>query len=136
MAKTPEQLAWDNFKGAVRGRLNCYRVENQIAEAMPDVVGQNKNGATFWLELKAINIWPKRASTPVLRGKFEPGQIPWAVQWNQWGGNAFILAKISSVYYLLQPELNMDLVPGSDFERLIIAHGHAGNIVSYLESLT
>lgn len=70
---------------------------------MPDVIGQNRNGTTFWIENKALLDWPKRPGTHPLNGKFEPGQLPWLRNWVQWGGHAFVLLRVVNTHYLLSP---------------------------------
>ena len=50
-----------NFWTLIRNNLplKMYRVENRVAQGMPDVhyIGNGKSG---WIELKYINKWPKR----------------------------------------------------------------------------
>lgn len=136
MSRTPEQRAWDSFKDSIdTSRLKCKRVENAHDDGMSDVIGQNRNGATFWIEIKALDEWPKRASTNPLASKFEPGQIPFMRNWIQWGGHAFVLLRVKQTFFLLNPMLNdlrhmnTDQLIGT---RIVMG---SGGIIAHLENL-
>jgi hypothetical protein len=106
MARLPEQRVWDTFKRHTdHTDMRLWRVENRHATGMSDVLGINLQGTTFFLEEKAIDEWPVRASTPPLHGAFEPGQIPFLKEWDNWGGNAFVLLRVmkSNEWLLLPP---------------------------------
>lgn len=92
-----EQRLWDSFSGAAKGRLHLTRIENQL-QSVPDVIGINDIGTVFWLELKALDEWPKRESTKPLLGSFERGQLPFMRAWESRGGFAFVLLRITSPF--------------------------------------
>lgn len=134
MARLKEQRAWDNFKAALVGRdVKCKRVENQIGEGMPDVIGINRNGWVFWLENKAIEKWPVRASTLPLKGIFEPGQVPFMRSWQDWRGNAFVLLRVDKEFYLLNPKLALTDLTTSEIIATAVVVGKK-EIVNYLET--
>jgi hypothetical protein len=109
MAKFKEQLAYDSFKGGCAGKLKLERIENQLGQGMPDVLGTNRSGAVFWLELKALLEWPKRATTCPLNGKFEKGQLAFmAAHRTGWNGHAFVLLRVGAIYYLLKPFTDLE----------------------------
>lgn len=141
MAKKKEQLAWENFAKHINGRLNCKRVENQINDGMSDVTGINRNGTAFWIENKALEAWPKRASTQPLRGVFEPGQIPFLKEWRSWGGRSFVLLRVGKEYLLLNPKPRSGAEPelvDQTVEQVCLwrlADGIEG-IIEYLECLS
>jgi hypothetical protein len=104
MSRLKEQRAWDSLRDKNLGRLLLKRVENTAGDPLADVIGQNRKGTAFWLELKALDKWPARATTQPLKGKFEPGQIPFAKEWNYWGGFAFVLLRVGvTEWFLLWP---------------------------------
>ncbi|WVW37714.1 DNA helicase [Aeromonas phage Gekk3-15] len=104
MARTPEQLAWDSFKnGSDAAKYDLHRLENGCGNGIPDVIGINYHGASFFLELKALKEWPKRATTLPLKNKFEARQIPFAQRWNLLGGHSFVLLRAIKEFYLLKP---------------------------------
>ena len=76
-----EQRLWNNFHDIARGSLNMHRIENMISDGMADIIGINRIGTAFWLELKALDKWPARDSTCPLKGKFEKGQLPFLREW-------------------------------------------------------
>lgn len=120
------------------GRLKLYKVENMVGAAMPDVVGENRKGAAFWMEAKHLEKLPVRDSTPPLRGAFEKGQLGWGVSWKSWGGNSFVIVIVGNgsgkEYFLLNTEKDLDLLPKSEFLKKVLASGFE-NVVSYLEGL-
>lgn len=140
-SRKPEQLAWDAFKRAAttaHSSLDLTRIENRVGCAMPDVIAQTIIGTGVWLEFKAAE-WPKRASTPALRGKFQPGQIPWAMRWNLRGGHSFIITRFGQSDWLLhRPQLRdiIDLEQATK-DQLIESAEAIGlaKIISYLETL-
>jgi hypothetical protein len=102
LARTKEQRAWDNFSGSIdRRRLRPLRVENLVGDGTPDVICINRQGSSFWIENKALDDWPKRASTHPLKVAFEPGQLPFAREWIEWGGHAFVLLRVAVHDWLL-----------------------------------
>ena len=134
MAKFKEQNSYDTFKSGCLGRLNLYRVENQVTAGMPDVIAINRNGAVFWLELKAYVAWPARASTCPLKGKFEAGQLSFMCAWRSWQGIAFVLLKVGPVYYLIPPQMNLEALNREDLQGLSVAVGKA-DCIAYLEGI-
>lgn len=103
-ARLKEQRAWDTFKRKNLGRLNLKRVENQAATGMGDVVGINKQGTAFWIEMKALDAWPAREATCPLRDAFEPGQLGFLREWKSWRGDAFVLLRVGLEFWLLNPD--------------------------------
>lgn len=134
----PERVARDAFRKCTVGRLNIKLIENLNSQGTPDSICINRNGAVFWIEFKALTVWPIRATTMPLRTKFEKGQIPFMKEWISWGGKAFALVKISDSFFLLHPKKNIELIEmnRADIEQFALAKGAAENIVKYLEDLT
>ena len=140
-ARTPEQLAWDALKGASpTSKIDLHRNENSAAGAMPDVVGINSCGSVFWLELKALREWPKRATTVPLKNKFEKGQLTFARRWNIMNGNSFVLLRVEKTFYLFKPihrtdSGNLDSLTQSELIANSLLIGKPSEIVEYLENL-
>lgn len=134
MSRLPEQRAWDSFKPATIGRFKTYRVENQLSNGMPDVICINKRGVVFWLENKALDKWPIRASTIPLKGKFEPGQLGFMREWRDRGGNSFVLLRAEKVYYLLNPKLDLESLTKLQLVGLAVVTSKS-EIIEYLEAL-
>jgi hypothetical protein len=103
MSKLKEQRAWDAFKSGIT-TLHFWRVENQVVSGMADVNGINLSGREFWLELKALDDWPARASTLPLKGAFEKGQIPFLKEKASWRGIGYVLLRVKTQFYLLDPK--------------------------------
>jgi hypothetical protein len=132
MAKLKEQRAFSTFKEGSIGKLNLKRIETSTTSGMPDVIGTNRNGFVFWMEVKALDHWPKRDSTLPLKGMFEKGQLSFLCEWNSWKGNAFILLRVGLEYYLLIPSLALPCYTQSDLiEYHCLAKGK-DKVINYL----
>lgn len=137
MARFKEQKAYDAFKKHAEGRLDLNRIENMVGEAMPDVIAINRGGVVFWLELKALEAWPARATTMPLRGKFEKGQLGFLCSWRTgWKGHAFVLLRVGRVYLLLRPFMDLDKTyTKADIEGAAMVYGTPNEIIEFLEAL-
>jgi hypothetical protein len=101
---------------------------------MADVVGINRKGAAFWLELKAYEAWPIRATTCPLKSKFEKGQLGFLCAWRSWLGNAYVLLKVGKVYYLIPAAMDLESVTRAELVNGAIAVGKS-SVIEYLVSL-
>lgn len=136
MARTKEQRAWDSFSKSVdKSRLKLQRIECLYSgEAVPDVLGQNKKGVAFWLELKALDGWPKRNTTCPMKGIFEPGQLAYLRSWWHWQGRAYVLLRVGLDYYLMDPRDNLEVMTHHDIIGHCEEHGKE-DIINFLESM-
>lgn len=135
MAKFKEQLAYDSFANGCQSILRLERIENMIGESMPDVLGINREGRVFWLELKALVDWPKRESTCPLKGKFEKGQLGFLCSWRTgWDGEAFLLLRVGTVYYLIKPMMDLEKFTTNQLKEFAVATGKQA-CIEYLEKL-
>lgn len=135
MSRLPEQRAWDTFSGGIdQAALKLFRVENMCVDGMSDVVGITRAGVVFWMENKALLEWPARAATLPLADVFEPGQIPFMRQWKWWNGHAFVLLRVGTNYWLLDPDLDLKEMTASSLRNTAIIEGKR-SIYSYLERL-
>jgi hypothetical protein len=132
--RSREVWAWNTFSKGINGNLITERVENLCGNGMPDVVCQNSNGVTFWIENKDIEFWPKRPTTVVMSRTFEPGQLGWARQWNWRGGYSFVLARIEMEYYLFDPSKKIEEMTRHELVACAIRIGKA-DILEYLYTL-
>jgi hypothetical protein len=136
MSRLKEQKAWDTFKTNVNGRINFKRVENQIVDGMSDLVGINRFGVSFWIELKALEGWPKRSGTKPLARAFERGQVSFLKEWKTWKGLAFVLLRVGDEWLLLDPKPPVDLVDmNTDKLRISALSTGLQAIIIYLENL-
>lgn len=136
MARTKEQRAWDNFSGSIdRRRIRPLRVENLVGDGTPDVICINRQGSAFWIENKALDAWPKRDTTYPLKGAFEPGQLPFAREWTDWRGWAFVLLRVAvKDWLLLDPMQPLEELTRFELESNAIRIGRDA-IMKYLEEL-
>lgn len=138
--RLPEQLAWDTFKKHTDFNewLKFWRVENLHGDGMSDVYGRNRNGRDFWLEFKAMEKWPARASTCPLKDKFEPGQIPFLKTQFSWGGCGFVILRVREwdEWFMIHPRDGIDLreMTRKDIEDRALALG-LKNIIQALTDL-
>lgn len=135
-----ETAALDKFIAESHGRLKMYKIENTIASAMPDLVGENRKGSAFWIEGKHIDDWPRRPTTCPLKGAFERGQESWARSWESWNGISLVLLRVGmgrgGCYYLLR--IDSEGLEVKTKESLLtnscVAAG-LENIIEYLENI-
>lgn len=138
MSRTPEQRSWDNFKTALTPSfIRAVRIENQAGDGTPDVILQNFCSTVFWIENKALPAWPARADTLPLANAFEPGQMPFLRSWCQWGGHAFVLLRVGTMHYLLDPICKAGDLRDLTREQLVAnaVRGGKHSIAEYLEHL-
>lgn len=135
MASLKEQRAYKAFQDASVGVLNVKRVENQVGDGMSDIVAQSHYGFDIWLEVKALEELPKRATTAVLRGEFRPGQLPFLREKISWGGHGFALLRVGRDWFLLDPTADPEAITKAELTTKAIAYGSVAMIVNYLENL-
>lgn len=83
-SKTEKNL-WQSLKKHLPKKTHCQRIENRVAEGMPDVY-MCIDGAPVWVELKII----KRNGITL-----QPSQIAWHLSHSRCGGVSFFLASPS-----------------------------------------
>ncbi len=79
--------------------LDAWSVENPCRPGTPDV-----NYIEGWIELKWVESWPKRESTPVRLPHFTPHQkLHLRRRWRM-GGNAYLLLQVDQDWFLFAGE--------------------------------
>jgi len=116
MSNKKETLAREAFQKASMGIILIELIENQMSEATADTKCINRKGASFWIEIKALDDWPARAGTAPLRNSFERGQIPFLKQWMSWNGKAYVLLRVGQEFFLLNPKSEIPLVEATQKE--------------------
>lgn len=134
-----ETKAVDKLISSSSGRLKLFKIENTIGSAMPDLIGENRSGKSFWLEAKHLDAWPKRESTFPLKGAFEKGQQAWSKAWISWNGNAFLFLRVGEIrtyhYFLIEfTRDDLELKTQLELMTLTIREG-IENIIDFLENL-
>lgn len=137
MSRTKEQRAYDSFSRRAQKVLRLWRMET-INTGMADVIGKNERAGVFWLEMKALDDWPKRPTTFPLKGAFEKGQIGFLKEWGNAGGHGFVLLRVGeSAYYLFDPK-NVDgdlrTMTREDLVRAAVVFG-VDAVIEYLARL-
>jgi hypothetical protein len=92
--RRPESIMWGKLRPILlAARLDPVRVENPIHPGTPDV-----NLCTgLWIELKCIEGWPARASTPVRIRHYTPQQRVWLYRrWKYAPGSTLLLLEVRS----------------------------------------
>lgn len=94
-----EARFWAYLRKGMRGRWHAQRHEDRLSAGVPDV-SYALNGVDGWIELKALDRWPKRAGTRVTSG-LTLIQGRWLVDRAQKGnGQCFIFLKVGRDYLL------------------------------------
>lgn len=128
-----ERNAWDHFRKYTNGRLLLKRMEG-MSSGMADTINENANGVTFWMEVKSLYRWPARVNTQPLRRSFEPGQLPFLREWKCWKGHAFVLLEVDHIYYLLNPDDELEQMRASEIKCNAISFGME-SIIQFLMGL-
>tara|TARA_R110000824_G_scaffold40192_12_gene120749 strand:+ start:888 stop:1298 length:411 start_codon:yes stop_codon:yes gene_type:complete len=96
-----------NFWTLIRNNLplTMYRVENRVAQGMPDVhyIRESNSG---WIELKYVDNWPKKRFVSGLR----LNQAMWATKYVLNGGRSWVLIRVGRDFTIL--------VSGNDSKQL------------------
>lgn len=130
-----EQKAYKLFADKAVGILNCKRIENQAMSGMSDAVVQSHEGFDIWVEMKALDSLPVRASTCVLRDAFKKGQLPFLREKISWGGHGFVCLRVANDWWLLDPTIDLDAIMKADLNHSSVARGDVKSIINYLENL-
>jgi hypothetical protein len=107
-----ERNFWSNIrKNTPQRDFWCQRIENGLVIGMPDVhMTHRHTGRQSWVELKAVEKYPVRPTTPVLdKGDMRIAQINWHMKAATMRVPTFIAARI---------ERDMFVVPGPNAAHL------------------
>lgn len=126
-----EQRLWDTFKRHIPSTVWAQRVENIVADGMPDVYYKAERSQEVWIELKSPTR-PKRASTPLMGEKegARQSQKNWHRTAQQVG--------IRSGFLIRDSEGELFLVPGSyadEINKFTLAEMREASIASDWESI-
>lgn len=90
---------WATVRQKMLG-LDPVRVDNPADPGTPDV-----NYVEGWIELKQVDEWPKRATTPLRVPHFTSQQRVWLRRRVMSGGRAFVLIKVARDWILLRGDV-------------------------------
>lgn len=97
--RTKEQRLWDRLRKAAAGRIHTERIENVVGVGRPDV-DTLCAGSFVPIELKAVETWPRRATTRVLGDAgLSQDQKNWHLTWRRWGGTSLIVVGVGEEVY-------------------------------------
>lgn len=119
--RKPEQRLWDRLRQSAPPKFLLERIENVVGTGRPDV-DLLVEGRVWNVELKVVEAWPARRTTPVLgRNGLSLAQRNWHLKRLKHGGNVCTLIKVGTVYllYKMRPEI-VDKLNGMDSDTLVI----------------
>lgn len=118
MARKREQRLWGRTrKNLIERGIHMERIENLVGSGIPDVLFKLVDRPCF-MELKAVEAPPKRATTPLLGGDgLRLEQENWHKRWNKTRRNSYILVGVGSKQYLIGGE-HSDDVNGFTFDQV------------------
>lgn len=96
--------------------LDAVRVENPCHPGTPDV-----NYVGGWIELKKVDKWPARETTPLRLPHFTAQQKVWLTRRINKGGNAYVLLQVSREYILLRGDVAAKILGEATREELVDA---------------
>lgn len=135
--RLPEQRFWDRARRALVPALHIERIENVVGEGTPDIWVLAPSGRVTPVELKAVQGWPKRATTRVLgRDGLNRAQRNWHLRWRQAGGVSAVLVGVGgNLQYLFPGHLHDEIneLTQQQFLDLNAASDWAGieNVLNY-----
>ena len=112
MTTAERRLAqWRHLAAARIEGLHLQRIESSTGSGIPDIEGC-WNGASFWLELKAVDRLPVKAHSR-LTTTISPAQINWLARRWSVGGRVFVLLRTGQ-----SRRMRYYLIPGSNVSAL------------------
>lgn len=117
------------------GVTDINSVENLVAPGTPDINGCF-DGVEFWIELKHIPAWPKRASTKIKIDHFTQQQKLWLRRRCKSGGQAYLLIQCQRDWILVWGEKAWNLGLWNFFELQENALGTFSNFINFHELLS
>jgi hypothetical protein len=101
-----EQRLWDRMRHSLKDHVYLERVENVVTPGRPDV-DTLWDGIVLPVELKALENFPARPSTPVLGGKgLNQNQLNWWLNWKRWGGKGFVVVSVGGDLFVVPAQLS------------------------------
>lgn len=106
MRKTEAKL-WDRLRPRLAAhRIYAERIENVVGEGTPDLhtAHHGANGPfAAWIELKAVECWPARDTTPVMgsRTQIRKAQRVWHHKYTLSGGKSYLLLGVGAQHVYL-----------------------------------
>jgi len=95
-----ETNTWSNIKKHLDGVLSIFyqRIEDALSVGIPDLY-LAVNGRGGWYELKQLDAFPARMTTPV-RLDYRPNQATWAERYARTGGVVGLVTQVGRDYFL------------------------------------
>jgi len=95
-----EKTLWYYLKKGMGQRWNACRHEDRSTPGTPDVSFGISRGLQGWMELKAIDDWPRRDSTIVRIRHLTRVQKLWLTRRGETGASCWILVRVKRDYLL------------------------------------
>lgn len=94
-----ERALWHTVRKAWGPFGVLKRIENSTETGTPDL-SYCLMKHSGWIELKHLQAWPKRATTPLVVEHFTSAQADWLDEWSRAGGDAWLLLQVGREYAL------------------------------------
>ena len=101
---TSERSLWSTARRHLSAYGQLQRIESPLVIGIPDVC-YCLLGHTGWLELKELDKWPVRPTTPVRIASLIIEQVIFAESWRRAGGAAHLLLQVGRAYVLLDASM-------------------------------
>lgn len=80
-------------------RWHTQSHEDQFSEGIPDL-SFGSRGVNGWIELKFIEKYPIKLTTPIKPKKYTPEQVNWLTKRGKKGGLCWVLVKVAEDFFL------------------------------------
>lgn len=103
-------MSEDALRQVVRDSLSPFgrliRVENVVEPGTPDINYLLRryprvDPVCGWVELKHVDEWPKRKTTPLTIKSLTRDQVNWHTHWALGGGRVWTILQVARDYFLL-----------------------------------
>jgi hypothetical protein len=113
------EMAESNLNRRLRDKLDAlvwWRIENSAKVGTPDVYCVPDQGSSCWIELKQIDVYPKRASTSIRFKRFTDEQVGALLRLHESGAASFLLVQVEGDHYLFGARAAAEVRDGRDRE--------------------
>ncbi len=94
-----EKKMWKRMQLKLENHLFLQRIESETGLGIPDIAYAKDETASGWIELKAINKFPKNDEIVI---PFRPGQLAWIHRYIKYSKHVYLFLYIDSWFFIME----------------------------------